>query len=99
MQQQYFEQAEDNFNIQEVLGKYLQHWKWILLFTFIFCGAAFFYLKVQPSIYVSTSTVLVKDDKKGSLGGDFDIFSDLGLSKGNSNLHNEIEVFKSRDLV
>ncbi|HLV42366.1 MAG TPA: polysaccharide biosynthesis tyrosine autokinase [Brumimicrobium sp.] len=99
MQQSYFEQPEENINIQEILQKYTQHWKWILGFTFLFCGAAFLYLKVQPSTYVSTSTVLVKDDKKGSLGDGLDIFSDLGLSKGNSNLHNEIEVFKSRDLV
>src|SRR5690554_3904291 len=99
MQQSYFEQPEENINIQEILQKYTQHWKWILGFTFLFCGAAFLYLKVQPSTYVSTSTVLVKDDKKGSHGDGLDIFSDLGLSKGNSNLHNEIEVFKSRDLV
>ncbi len=100
MQQQIFEQQpEENVNIQEIIGKYLQHWKWILLFTIVFCGTAYLYLKGQPSIYKSTSTVLVKDDKKGSLGSDFDIFSDLGLSKGNSNLHNEIEVFKSRDLI
>src|SRR5690554_2568058 len=99
MQQQIFEEQEDNIDIQKIIGKYLQHWKWILLFTFVFCGTAYFYLKVQPSTFISSSTVLVKDDKKGSLGGDLDIFSDLGLSKGNSNLHNEIEVFKSRDLV
>ncbi|RYM33022.1 polysaccharide biosynthesis tyrosine autokinase [Brumimicrobium glaciale] len=100
MQQQMFEQQpEENINIQEIIWKYLQHWKWILLFTFVFCGIAYLYLKGQPSIYKSTSTVLVKDEKNGSLGAELDIFSDLGLSKGNSNLHNEIEVFKSRDLV
>jgi len=100
MQQQIFDQQpEDSVNIQEIIGKYLQHWKWILLFTFVFCGIAYIYLKGQPSIYKSTSTVLVKDDKSGSLGSDLDVFSDLGLSKGNSNLYNEIEVFKSRDLI
>lgn len=100
MQQQIFEQQpEENINIQEIIWKYLQHWKWILLFTFVFCGIAYLYLKGQSSIYKSTSTVLVKDEKKGSLGAELDIFSDLGLSKGNSNLHNEIEVFKSRDLI
>ncbi|PKR79947.1 hypothetical protein CW751_12760 [Brumimicrobium salinarum] len=99
MEQQYFEQPEDNINVQEILRKYLQHWKWILLFVFLTCGTAFFYLKVQPSTYISTASVLVKDDKKGSLGSNVDIFSDLGLAKGNSNLHNEIEVFKSRDLI
>lgn len=100
MQQQIFDQQpEDNVNIQEIIGKYLQHWKWILLFTFVFCGIAYMYLKGQSSIYKSTSTVLVKDNKKGSLGSELDVFADLGLTKGNSNLHNEIEVFKSRDLI
>ncbi|RFC53331.1 GumC family protein [Brumimicrobium aurantiacum] len=100
MQQQLFDQQpEDNVNIQEIIGKYLQHWKWIVLFTLLFCGVAYIYLKGQPSVYKSTSTVLVKDDKNGSLGSDLDVFADLGLSKGNSNLHNEIEVFKSRDLI
>src|SRR5690554_7436207 len=61
MQQQIFEEQEDNIDIQKIIGKYLQHWKWILLFTFVFCGTAYFYLKVQPSTFISSSTVLVKD--------------------------------------
>ena len=99
MQQQMFEQPEENINIQEIIWKYLRQWKWIVLFTFLFCCVAYLYLKGQPSIYKSTSTVLVKDEENGSLGAELDIFSDLGLSKGNSNLYNEIEIFKSRDLV
>lgn len=100
MQQQIFEQqTDDNVNFQETVGKYLQHWKWIVAITLLFVTIAFLYLKGEPSIYQSTSTVLVKDDKRGGLVTDIDLFAELGGSRGYSNLHNEIEVFKSRDLV
>ncbi|WP_107038673.1 GumC family protein [Brumimicrobium mesophilum] len=100
MQQQIFEQqTDDNVNFQETVGKYLQHWKWIVAITILFVGIAFLYLKGEPSIYQSTSTVLVKDDKRGGLVTDIDLFAELGGSRGYSNLYNEIEVFKSRDLV
>lgn len=100
MQQQIFEQqTDDNVNFQEIVGKYLQHWKWIVAITLLFMTIAFLYLKGEPSIYQSTSTVLVKDDKRGGLVTDIDLFSELGGSRGYSNLYNEIEMFKSRDLV
>jgi len=51
-------------------------------------------------MYNATSTILVKDDRKGGLASELSAFSDLGMLKGaKSNVDNEIEVIKSRKLI
>lgn len=91
-------QAEQ-INIREVLSTYLRHWPWIVLFTFISVGVAYLYVQSQNNVYRTTASVLVKDSKKGDIASELDIFADLGISKNQSNLHNEIEVLKSRPLI
>ncbi len=89
----------EQINIREVLNKYLRHWPWIALFAIIAVGIAYLYVQSQNNVFRTTSSVLVKDSKKGDIASELDIFSDLGISKNQSNLHNEIEVLKSRPLV
>ena len=89
----------EQINIREVLNKYLRHWPWIALFAIIAVGIAYLYVQSQNNVYRTTSSVLVKDSKKGDIASELDIFSDLGISKNQSNLHNEIEVLKSRPLI
>ncbi len=97
----YISQSNDEeINLKELLYNYLLYWPWILASAFIFAVGGYFYVKSQVNIFESTAAVLVKDTKKGGVGGmDLDIFSDLGIGGGNSNLYNEIEVFNSRTLL
>jgi capsular exopolysaccharide synthesis family protein len=91
---------DEEINLKELLYNYLRYWPWILASAFIFAVGGYFYVKSQVNIFESTAAVLVKDTKKGGVGGmDLDIFSDLGIGGGNSNLYNEIEVFNSRTLL
>jgi tyrosine-protein kinase Etk/Wzc len=92
-------QQEEEINLKEILFKYLSYWPWILGSVFVFAVGGYFYVKSQINIYESKAAVLVKDDKKGGLGMSMDIFSDLGIGGGNTNVYNEIEVFNSRTIL
>ena len=92
-------QQEEEINLKEILFKYLSYWPWILGSVFVFALGGYFYVKSQINIFESTAAVLVKDDKKGGLGMSMDIFSDLGIGGGNTNVYNEIEVFNSRTIL
>lgn len=89
----------ERVNIREVARYYLRYWPVILLSAFLFAGATYLYLSAQSKIYKTEAYVLVKDSKKGDLASELDIFSDLGISQNNSNLHNEIEILTSRPLI
>ena len=94
------EEEENSINIAEIAQQYLHHWKWFVLSVFLCVIAAFFYIRYTTPIYKATSTILVKDDRKGGLQSELSAFSDLGLMGGvKSNVDNEIEIIKSRTIV
>lgn len=94
-----FEKSEEQFNLKDLLFRYLRNWKWMALSAFVFCFIALIYLNASTSLYKSTSKVLIKEEKKGGMDATMDIFEDLGLSSGSANLENEIQLFKSLTLL
>jgi capsular exopolysaccharide synthesis family protein len=98
--QNFEEDLDQNINIREQFEKYIIHWRWFILGVFLSLFLAFLYLRYTVPVYNATSTILVKDDRKGSLASELSTFSDLGiLGGGKSNVDNEIEVIKSRKLI
>lgn len=94
-----FDTPEEQLNIKDLLFRHLRNWKWISLSVIACILIAFFYLKSITPQYKSTSKVLVKEEKKGGMTASMDIFEDLGLASGSTNLENEIEIFKSLTLL
>lgn len=93
-------EQDDSINIREEVEKYLLQWKWFLLSALVFLTGAYFYLRYSTPIYKSTTTILVKDDRKGGIANELSAFSELGLLSGvKSNVDNEIEIIKSRTLI
>ena len=91
---------QSNFNIKEEVVKYLKHWKWFVFGIFVALLAAFLYLRYTVANYKAVATILVKDDRKGTMASELSAFSDLGLMTNvKSNVDNEIEVIKSRTLI
>lgn len=91
---------ENDFDLKEFLNKYLIHWQWFALASCIGLLCAFLYLRYTIPQYQTTTTILVKDDKKGGMLSELSAFADLGMGGGmKSNLDNEIEILKSRTLV
>jgi tyrosine-protein kinase Etk/Wzc len=87
-------------NLTEVLERYLVQWNWFLLGVGVCLSFAYIYLRYTEPQYQSFTTILVKDEKKGSMMSELSAFADLGLSGAvKSNVDNEIEILKSRTLV
>ncbi len=94
------EDEEDSRNIGEMVQQYLQYWKWFALSAALCILLAFMYIRYAVPIYKASTTILVKDDRKGGLQSELTAFSDLGLAGGvKSNVENEIEIIKSRTIV
>ncbi|OXA77576.1 capsular exopolysaccharide family [Flavobacterium aquidurense] len=90
----------EEVNLREQLEKYLVHWRWFLLSVVIGLILAFLYLRYTTPSYEATTTILVKDEKKGGMLSELSAFADLGMGGGlKNNVDNEIEILKSRTLV
>ena len=91
-------QPEEDFNIQEILFRYLIHWPWFVG-SVLFCVAcAFGYLKLATPIYQVSATVMIKDDKKGggsSMTSELEKMGLAGMVTSTNGVDNEIEVLKS----
>lgn len=93
-------EQDDSINIREEVEKYVLQWRWFLLSAIVFLALAYFYLRYSTPIYKSTTTILVKDDRKGGIANELAAFSELGILSGaKSNVDNEIEIIKSRTLI
>jgi capsular exopolysaccharide synthesis family protein len=91
---------KDNLDLRIVLEKYLFHWQWFILGAFLCLSVAYVYLRYATPQYQASTTILVKDEKKGGMLSELSAFSDMGLGSGlKSNVDNEIEILKSRTLV
>jgi tyrosine-protein kinase Etk/Wzc len=91
---------EDDFQFKEFLNKYTIHWQWFALGVSVCLLLAFLYLRYTIPQYQASTTILVKDEKKGGMLSELSAFSDMGIGGGmKSNLDNEIEILKSRKLV
>jgi tyrosine-protein kinase Etk/Wzc len=93
------EKSEPGFNIKVILGKLLNHWFWFTISLMIAITISFMYLRYQIPIYQANATVLIKDEKKGGALSELSAFSDLNIMTGSSSIDNEIEIFKSRNLM
>ncbi|KAF2332516.1 GumC family protein [Flavobacterium daemonense] len=90
----------EDVNVREQLEKYLVHWRWFLVSVVVFLIGAFLYLRYTTPNYEATTSILVKDEKKGGMLSELSAFADLGLGGTmKNNVDNEIEILKSRTLV
>jgi uncharacterized protein involved in exopolysaccharide biosynthesis len=90
---------EPEFNVKEIIWKYLVKWPWIVGGIVLSVTICFFYLKYTPTKFEASSTVLIKDESKGKSIDEISVFEDLGLISNGSKLENEIEILKSRTLM
>lgn len=91
---------ESESSIQEQIEKYLIHWKWFVLTIILALAMAFLYLRYATPQFRASTSIAIKDDKRGGGASEFAAFSDKGLlGTGKNNIDNEIEVLKSRTLI
>lgn len=94
------ENQNEDFNLRDTLERYLNNWQWFVLAVCLCVSLAFVYLRYTTPQYQASTTILVKDEKKGGMLSELSAFADLGIGSGlKSNVDNEIEILKSRTLV
>ena len=96
------EQSEEQFNIQEILFRYLIHWPWFVVSVIVCVALAWGYLRLTTPVYNISATVLIKDEKKGggaNMSSELEKMGLNGFVSSSSNIENEIEVLKSRTLA
>ena len=87
----------EEFNIKEIIFKYLGYWKWFLIGTVICLFLAYTYLRYSSEIYQTVAKIKVLDNTKGGMKLPSDVAALFSNSK--VNLDNEIEVLKSHRLL
>ena len=95
------DEEKDNFNLIEIISPYLRNWKVYIISVTLSIIAAVIYLKHATPIYQVSTSLMLKDEKKGGGGiGALSEFEDLALfGGGSSNVDNELEILKSRNLI
>lgn len=93
------EEESGGINIQELMFKLLAQWKWIAASVVVCMVGAYVYLKFQLPVYRISSTVLLKDDKRGTPFDQMSTLQDWGLVSGSANVENEMVVIRSRNLL
>ncbi|MEZ4779866.1 MAG: polysaccharide biosynthesis tyrosine autokinase [Flavobacteriaceae bacterium] len=94
--------SDNELSVRETLEKYTRYWYLFVLGVLIAICLAFIYLRYTTVSYLSTGTVIIKDEKSGGGPEELAAFSGLGgfLSKFNNNkIENEIAIFKSKRII
>ena len=92
-------EQENETSWVETILHYVKYWKYFVISVVLCVLLAFIYLQYAVSQYKVTSSIVVRDEKKGSSDVDMTAFSDLGIISQNRNLDNEIEVLRSKTLA
>ena len=91
--------AQDEVSLLELFFHYFSYWKWFVISLVICLSLAFVYLRYTTKQYTVFSKVLIKDEKRGQTGFDWNAFSDLGLTPQMGSFDNEIEILNSQSLM
>lgn len=94
-----FQVNTEEIDLKSILQKYLRNWYLFVAGLLMCLGLAFMYLRYSTPEYLISSTVLIKDDKKGADLGGSSMFGDLGMFQSSKSFSNEIEVLRSKDLM
>lgn len=96
------EADENQFNIQEIIFRYLIHWPWFVASVILCVILAWAYLYIATPVYNISATVLIKDEEKGGGAGMSSELERMGLDgfmSSSKNVDNEIEVLRSKSLA
>jgi tyrosine-protein kinase Etk/Wzc len=95
-----YEEEEEKFDLNSYIRRYIRYWYLFPIFIALAITCGYFYLQVTQPIYLSKSTLLIKDNKKGiGSGTEGTIMEEMAQFNGNKLVENEIEILKSQMLM
>ena len=91
---------KEEFNLYEILFKYLAYWPWFVVSVIVCVFCAQMYLRYITPIYTSTAKILIKenDNYRKSITPTSDVM-ELATMNLTSLFDNELEIIKSRTLI
>ncbi|MDF9799721.1 tyrosine-protein kinase Etk/Wzc [Catalinimonas alkaloidigena] len=92
------EEAEP-IDVKAMIRKYVRYWYWFVIGVAGSLFLAFIYLRYTTPEYSISSTILIKEDEKGSSFSGEEVLSDLNIFQSSRNIDNEIEILRSRSLM
>ena len=102
-----YPQAEEDYNpLSEkpvdfigLLIKYISYWKWFILSLIICVAIAVIYLRFTLPKYEVKTSVLFKDDSKGSGSVEMNVFNDMSIITQKNNIDNVLELLKNSIII
>ncbi|PSL47323.1 capsular exopolysaccharide synthesis family protein [Chitinophaga niastensis] len=86
-------------DLNDFFRKIIFHWPLLIIVSVIAVAGALLYLKYKKPLYLSSTKLYLKDEKKGGGGEEMDALKSLSLFSNNKNIENEMEVLKSPILL
>lgn len=95
------EQQGSDFQILDLLAQCLRHWKWFVLSIIVCMGLAAFYLSSKSPVYSRMTSLLIKEQGKGSglFSSEMENFAQMGVFSSKTNVNNEVVALQSPDLI
>lgn len=96
------QQQEKEQSLREIVDQYTRFWFLFILGVIFAIIGAFIYLRYTTSFYMSSATVIIKDESSGGGATELAAFSDMGgfLNRyGGSKIENELAVFRSKRII
>lgn len=96
------QQQEKEQSLREIVDQYTRFWFLFILGVIFAVVGAFIYLRYTTSYYMSSATVIIKDETSGGGATELAAFSDMGgfLNRyGGSKIENELAVFRSKRII
>lgn len=85
--------SEKPIDLMSTVIKYLSYWKWFVLSATLCLIFAGIYLSYTLPKYKVSTSILFKDEQRGS-SSELSVFQEMGLISQNNNVDNEIEILK-----
>lgn len=89
--------ADDDFDLREILAKYLYYWPLFALFLIVTTIAAYAYYRVTKPVYDVKATMLLQEGKENS-----DVKSalqELDILSAPKSVENQLEILQSRRII
>lgn len=92
--------TENLLSFKDIISLYLSKWYWFVISMAVCLAVALVVYKYTPPVYTRSTSIIIKRETKGGSSSSVEnSFSDMGFFQERSNIDNEIENFKSPNLI
>lgn len=88
---------DESIDLKSYIDLFISRWPWFVASVLVALAIAVLYLLSTPKEYERTATLLIKEDTKSqAVSSDVsNLFSGMGMSIGQSNVHNEVNTLRA----